>query len=60
MNMNILQTKQARFKYFPLRKTFEKQTKTIDGEGRKQVEVWQFLDPRQQLKPIKDLFLKIF
>ena len=39
---------QAKFTYSPLGKAFEKQTKTIEDQGKKQVDVLN------TLKPIKD------
>ena len=41
---------QAKFIYYPLRKTFEKQTKTTEDQGRKQIEAIQNLG---QVKTIK-------
>ena len=42
------------FTYFPLRKTLEKQTKTIEDQGRKQVEALKFLRLDAQHLIIKD------
>ena len=53
--------KQAKFIYCPLGKVFEKQTKTIEEQGRKYVHTLEVLDPKkknQKLKSIKGLFLK--
>ena len=36
---------QAKFTYSPLGKAFEKQTKTIEGHGKKQVEALEHLKP---------------
>ena len=45
---------QARFTYFPLGKAFEKQIKTIKGQGKKQVKALEDLKPKGQTKPIED------
>ena len=37
----------AKFAYFPLGKAFEKQTKTIEEQGKKQVEALEVLDPEK-------------
>ena len=44
--------------YSPLGKAFKKETKTIEDQGRKQTENLQPINTDQQLKWIKDLFLK--
>ena len=44
--------------YSPLGKAFKKETKTIEDQGRKQTETLQPINTDQQLKWIKDLFLK--
>ena len=44
--------------YSPLGKAFEKETKTIEDQWRKQTETFQSINTDQQLKWIKDLFLK--
>ena len=44
--------------YSPLGNTFKKETKTIEDQGRKQTETLQPINTDQQLKWIKDLFLK--
>ena len=51
---------QAEFTYSPLGKAFEKQTKTIEEQGKKQVEVLEVLDPEKnhKLKSIEGLFPK--
>ena len=49
---------QAKFIYFSLGKDFEKQTKTIEYQGRKQARTLQSLNPDQQVKSIEDLFPK--
>ena len=43
-------TEEATFTYSPLRKAFEKQTKTIKDEREKQVDVLEALKPKE-LKP---------
>ena len=50
---------QAKLAYFPLEKAFEKQTKTIEEQGKKQVEALEVLDPEnhQKLKSVAGLFL---
>ena len=46
---------QAKFNYSPLGKAFEKQTKTIENQGKKQVAALEFLkDSDKKLTPIKD------
>ena len=47
-------TELVNFTYFPLRKTLEKQTKTIEDQGRKQVEALKFLRLDAQHLIIKD------
>ena len=42
------------FTYFPLGKAFEKQTKTIEEQGEKQVEALEVLKPNTQKLAIKD------
>ena len=49
---------QTKFIYFSLGKAFEKQTKTIEDQGRKQARTLQSLNTDQQVKSIEDLFLK--
>ena len=44
---------QAKFSYSPLRKAFQKQIKTIEDQGQKQVEALKDLKPKEQTKPIK-------
>ena len=71
--MNILQVKkyyllikniieQAKFTYSPLRKAFEKQTKTIEDQGQKQVDSLKTLKPQKlkQLKAINLMIIKNF
>ena len=42
------------FTYSPLGKIFEKQTKTIEDRGKKQVEALKDLKLKEQTKAIKD------
>ena len=51
---------QAKFAYSPLGKAFEKQTKTIEEQGKKQVQALEILDPEksQKLKSFEGLFPK--
>ena len=51
---------QAKFAYSPLGKAFEKRTKTIEKQGRKQVEALEVLDPEknQKQKSIEGPFSK--
>ena len=44
----------GKFTYFPLGKAFEKQTKTIEEQGEKQVEALEVLKPNTQKSTIKD------
>ena len=44
---------QARFTYSPLGKLFEKQLKTIEYQGEKQVDVLKDLKPKEQTKPVE-------
>ena len=43
---------QARFTYSPLGKAFKKQTKTIEDQGKKQVDTLKNLKPKKQTKAI--------
>ena len=43
-------TEHARFKYSPYGKRFEKQIKTIEEQGKKQVEALEVLDPEKKTK----------
>ena len=45
---------QARFTYSPLGKAFEKQIKTIEDQGKKQVDALENLEPKEQTKPTED------
>ena len=44
-------TEQGKFTYSPLGKTFEKQIKTIEDQGQKQVDALKDLKPREQIQP---------
>ena len=44
---------QAKFTYSPLGKSFEKQIKTIEDQGQKQVEALKDLKPKEQTKAIE-------
>ena len=43
---------QAKFTYSPLGKGFEKQIKTIEDQGKKQVDALENLKPKEQIKAI--------
>ena len=45
---------QARFTYSPLGKAFEKQIKTTEDQGKKQVDALENLKPKEERKPIED------
>ena len=45
---------QAKFTYSPLGKAFEKQIKTTEDQGKKQVDGFKNLKPKEQTKPIED------
>ena len=45
---------QAKFTYSPLGKAFEKQIKTIEDQGEKQIDALKDLKPKEQTKAIKD------
>ena len=47
---------QAKFTYSPLGKAFEKQIKTIEDQGEKQIDALKDLKPKKQTKPIEDIF----
>ena len=47
---------QAKFTYSPLGKAFEKQIKTIEDQGEKQIDALKDLKPKEQTKPIEDKF----
>ena len=44
----------AKFTYSPLGKAFEKQIKTIEDQGKKQVDALENLKPKEETKPIED------
>ena len=46
---------QAKFTYSPLGKTFEKQMKTIEEQGKKQVEALQVLKLKENKKSTKSI-----
>ena len=46
-------TEQAKFTYSPLGKAFEKQVKTIEDQGKKQVDPLKDLKPKEQTKAIE-------
>ena len=50
--MNILLVKI----YYPLGKAFEKQIKTIEDQGEKQIEALENLKPKEQTKLIEGIF----
>ena len=45
---------QAKFTYSSLGKAFEKQMKTIEDQGKKQVDALENLKPKEETKPIED------
>ena len=45
---------QTKFTYSPLGKAFDKQIKTIEDQGKKQVDALENLKPKEQAKPIED------
>ena len=45
---------QAKFTYSPLGKAFEKQIKTIEDQGQKQVDALENLKPKEETIPIED------
>ena len=47
---------QARFTYSPLGKAFEKQIKTIEDKGQKQIDSLECLKPKEQTKSIEEIF----
>ena len=52
---------QAKFTHSPLGKAFEKQTKTIEEQGQKQVKALEVLKPeenKEEIKSVEGLFLK--
>ena len=49
---------QAKFAYSPLGKAFEKQGKTIEDQGIRQVKALKVLKPEEELESIEGLFSK--
>ena len=47
---------QAKFTYSPLGKAFVKQIKTIENQGKKQVDALENLKPKEQTKSIEEIF----
>ena len=45
---------QAKFTYSPLGKAFEKQIKTIEDQGQKQVDALENLKPKEETRPIEN------
>ena len=45
---------QAKFTYSPLGKAFEKQKKTIEGQGQNQIDALENLKPKEETKPTED------
>ena len=45
---------QTKFTYSPLGKAFDKQIKTIEDQGKKQVDALEKLIPKEETKPIED------
>ena len=45
---------QAKFTYSPLGKAFEKQIKTIEDQGKKQVDALENLKPGEETRPVED------
>ena len=45
---------EAKFTYSPLEKAFEKQMKTIEDQGEKQIDALKDLKPKEQTKAIED------
>ena len=48
---------QAKFTYSPLGKAFEKQIKTIENQGNKQVDALENLKPKEEKKHIGDMII---
>ena len=51
---------QAKFTYSPLGKAFEKQTKTIQDQGEKQVGALEALEPNTQKLVIKNMIPELY
>ena len=49
---------QAKFTYSPLGKAFERQTKTIEDQRKKQVKALKDLDLKEETKSIAEIFPK--
>ena len=49
---------QAKFTYSPLGKAFERQTKTIEDQRKKQVKALKDLDLKEETKSIEEIFPK--
>ena len=45
---------QTKFTYSPLGKTFDKQIKTIEDQGKNQVDALEKLRPKEEIKPIEN------
>ena len=45
---------QTKFTYSPLGKAFDKQIKTIEDQGKKQVDALEKLKPKEETKPIEE------
>ena len=45
---------QAKFTYSLLGKAFEKQIKTIEDQGQKQIDALEYLKPKKETKPIEE------
>ena len=54
LQFNQKKIEQAQFTYSPLGKTFEKQIKTIEDQGKKQVEALKDLKPEEQTIAIEN------
>ena len=50
----LINSKQARFTYSSLGKAFEKQIKTIEDQGQKQVDALESLKPKEETKLIEN------
>ena len=53
-NQQIIE--QAKFTYSPLGKAFEKQIKTIEDKGQKQIDALKSLKPKEQTKSMEEIF----
>ena len=45
---------ETKFTYSPLGKAFDKQIKTIEDQGKKQIDALEKLKPKEETKPIED------